>query len=217
MVETEEKTEVLEKDNDYKNFFIKGFVVLIALISWIVTLFIIFQTESNPLFFIIISVIVTIGLLILFFWTNLSNIFKKEEKEEKVPKPMSEEEMFKKVKDFVESEEIQDHINEYKSMKDYNINNNIIWHFEIMPYLGKKKIHVIINANYPKETPSYLVEPISKYVIAKLINSKSKKPLDDPEVKKTIVENMLTGNIITQEEKKPYKKKEDKKKEDSVV
>lgn len=216
MVDEEEKKEVLEKKQDNKPFFIKGIIIIFAVISWIVTIFIIFQSESNPLYFIIVSSIITIGALVLLFWNSISSFFNKQDDEEKIPKPATKEELFKIVKETVEGEAVQDHIDEYKGMKDYNINENVIWHFEIKPYLGKENVHLIINSNYPEEPASILYKP-SSYELLKIINSKSKKPLDEPETRKTVVENLLTGNITTQEEKKPSKSKEKKKKEDSVV
>lgn len=220
-MEEETQKEIIEKPKDHKFAFFKGLIIILTLISWGVALYIIFKTDTKPTFFIIVSSILTIIGIISFINKQVFEKFKSKDKEDKdaIPKPATEEQLKKKVKEFIESEIVQDHIEDFIEFQGFNFHGESIWYFKIRKYLDRKIVFVIINANYIEELPTILIDP-KRYELLRAMKMKSKRysPSDEPDSEIRIEKDLSTGKEITYKKTTSQKSKENKeKKEDKQV
>ncbi len=219
--EKENNEEIIEERKQFqKEKIIKGFFILLTILSFITTLVITFGTDANPIYFIIIFIIILLISFTIFFGHKVISLFKVEEKEEKVPPVASQDKLREIVKNTIEGNEIQDHTYEINNVKSQMINDNLIYNFKVKTYLTEDIVNIIINANYPDEIPTIIREgQANEFRLRRAMNDKAKKPLDEPTKSEIRTENVLTGNVMTEKKTTPTKKedKNKKKKEDSVV
>lgn len=201
----EEKIETIEEKKVDKEFWFKISTGILVVIAVITVLALRETTDISLLYPLIISGIIFIAFIVSLFGKSLYEKFKKPEEVNKIPEPLSKVEVQEMVQDIVLNKKnnmirIEAPVRE----KTYNINNNIIYAFnlelyhpenwggEITPYCI-----IIINATYPDINPTIMSGISSTEEILYQINAISRSPKDSPDTEETIVENPILGTKQT--------------------
>lgn len=216
--EVKENKIEIENPKADKEKMVKWVVAIIFLFSIATLIIIKLQKPDFKLTYVLlIGAFILVISLILFFGFDIFKKYKdattKKLDEEKLPPAASEEQLKKRIESILLSAEYQNHIKQYKSIKLYTVNKNLIYDFEIEPLYSDVKqsdiIHIVINAHYLDRLPTIMYNP-SSYEVARVINATSSNPLPEANIEKTEVYNPITQNVI-KTQKKTFQKKDDKK------
>lgn len=232
MVENDKNEEVIETTKKDKLYWFKFFSAVILGVVWIILIIIKF---ANPDFKLLIPSIITgvlTGLLLIsIIGKKIYEGMKKKDDVEKIPDPISVDEVFKIIKNTIQGTKEKD----YKDglfrngrrifeTRPYHISKNLIYAMKVD--LSDKikfsngytsEIWVIVNATYPKIKPAVLPGNITEYRLKEIVNSISSNPKDEPDEEKRTETDLLTGKQIIYKKKSHRKRKKPEKKEESVV
>lgn len=198
---------------------------LAVIVSVVILLVLIIVKRNNPEFktWIIYIVAGVLGLISLIIWFGMDFLKKLSEYKQKekidIPKPKNVEELKNKLKRVIEDDDTyMNHIKGYGKVLSKKVENEIIYYFYLeLEYedenLGKK-VHALINANYP-ERYAILEEKNSSYEINKAI--KEMGITKDPDVETRKDYDPLTGRIVEYQKKTHSKNQKDKDKKEADV
>lgn len=206
-----------------KEFWIRLIAGIVAGLSWVgLIAWKFIDKEVNLKYPVIVAIIISVFSIIAFFGNTLYSKFK-QIREEEIPEPINSE----KLKEVIEKE-VEKMWNMLKIenpiiwVRSKTINKNIIYAVKLnLVYeipIDKEKYEeciMVINANFSDEQPTIIKPNSSEKYIDKIMNDKSKSPLDEPEVEERTETDLEGGKEIKYKKTTPKKKTE--KKEGDVV
>jgi len=224
---SEEEQEVVEKKSINYELLVKIFSVIFA-IGGLILLF--FYVEN--ILYLILSIL---GIVLIaagiYFSFNLYRKYQEltEEKAEKLPEPVNEDELLKSIKEYLLWTQ-KNHIKniaqtEYKTVGQGDQKTKVyIAKIKLLyPMLDKdrgdserelKYYYAIKNAHYPKKHTTFVPADITDKKKRELIEKLAENPEDEPDIERKIWEDPMTKQRFQQERKIRKNKEIKKEKED---
>lgn len=140
----------------------------------------------------------------------------KKENEKEIPDPLTEQELKERVRNYIQSEYFENHIEEWGRPKTIDVGGNTIKVFDEMELFYDDDDYIfIINANFP-ERITFLHKNSERNQVRRAINEISTKPQEEPSKDYFEAIDPKTGVAWrgTQSKKKEEKPREHKMKED---
>jgi len=175
------------------------------------------QNPEFPLGYIILigAIVIIIG-GIAFFGLELSDKFKKITNKislkNNLPAPAETKVLWEEAKISLTNSLYRDHIKKYVQTINHSVGKNmksLVVEFQVYSvYRPRELCSILINANYPKRTPTVIFNSDKKsYQLSRAIQSMSFDPEDPANEEETTIRNDLTGTVSTTK-RKTYTKKD---------
>lgn len=217
----------MEQKEGVKNWGVKFIFLISLVIGWTIVLIMHFTSETSLKVPILISIFLSIAFFISLFFKNISEKMGKLKEKDQIPELLGLDKVKELVKNEIENVNgMWNHplagVGLSESTANW-VNKNLIYDFHVKLLLPEKfgqnneeeyTCHILINASYPRIKPQILSGKTDKETLKDRINLMSQNPKDDPDLRETISENVMTGAKITTKEKiqpKTEIKSEDKK------
>lgn len=217
-----------EEHQKNKEFWFKLITACLAGFSWMILIGMKNSTEISLKIPLIISIVLTIIFFVSIFGKRIYSKFEKQEKVSiEIPPHLSEDKVEKIIDEKIKNDFWTWRIPGGRiGQITRNINNNIIYGFFETLYSKRKiggintnRCAILVNATFPEIQPQVLpIEEDGRIKnLEKNINLMSRNPKDDPRVRKTVVENEITGTRSTTTETTPNDNKSKEQEEKRVV
>jgi hypothetical protein len=221
----ENEVVVLEQANKGKMFKIIAGVIIFLTIIILGAIKV--QNPDFPLKYIILIgiIVLFIGLIAYFgfdIYRKFDNYKDVSKKEDKLPPIATPEQLMKRIEGILMNEIYQNHVKEWKNIKQQIVGSNLIYDFEIVPlyteYTNKDIFHIIINAHFIDRIPTILINPTPNgREIFRAINMASLNPTPGVDIEKTEIFNPMTNTIVKTEKKTHKDKHKDKEKKEDLA
>ena len=219
-VTAEVKSQGIKKSSKEKILKI-GAIILITVTALILVLLKITRPETPTKWIIIPGAVVTVVALAGVFWNKISQgLFFKRSLEGKLPGIITQAEAFKIVKEFIESDVLENHIKQFVGVENYNFGGNTIYEFRIIPVykdvVQQDVLSVFINANEPGKIPTFVFDSTSRMSKARANRLSNKPEEEEFDIEETKSVDPLTGREVTTRKKISKLKKQKEKTEEKT-